>query len=125
MVGLMLLVREVRQVPPSPTVEPGKGEIAPLTDVAPASRRSVPEATPVAPRRSPRPESMRPAQPADASRSAQALPTVVVPPSLMPDPANPPQWTKERAVPGEPTPPDPFVPPEIEQDPERGRTGGD
>jgi len=44
-----------------------------------------------------------------------------VPPSLMPDPSHPPQWTRPLAVPTTPSPPDPFVPPSLVVDPERGR----
>jgi len=49
-----------------------------------------------------------------------APPAKRVPPRAMPDPTHPPQWTKPLAVPTAPKPPDPFVPPPIAVDPERG-----
>ncbi|MCG8419091.1 MAG: hypothetical protein MJE77_14240 [Proteobacteria bacterium] len=116
LVSLMLLVREVRRVPSRPAPAPGKGEVAPLTDVAPRARRTVPDNPPVVPER---------ARALDDSAAGTPTATAApaVPPALMPDPANPPQWTRSRAMPGEPTPPDPFTPPDIEQDPDRGRKG--
>jgi hypothetical protein len=109
------------QQPPRHTPEP----TAPLTDVAgPAPVVSV----------SPREEPHRrlaehppPGQPVPPPGTdtrppvPEAPPARVVLPSLMPDPAHPPQWTKPLALPSTPSPPDPSVPPPIAVDPERGR----
>lgn len=48
------------------------------------------------------------------------------PPHLFPDHQHPPQWTEPRAGPaGDPTPPDPNVPPPMEIDPSTGRAPDD
>jgi hypothetical protein len=44
----------------------------------------------------------------------------IVPPSAMPDVAHPPQWTRPRAIPGPPKPPDPWTPPTLSTSAERG-----
>jgi hypothetical protein len=102
----VVLLRELRRVPPPPTTEAGKAETAPLTDVAGPARRpwQPPTAAPVL------------AVPIEGG----APEVVAVPPSLMPDPSRPPQGTAPLATPGAPVPPDPMQPPPIEQDPERG-----
>jgi hypothetical protein len=102
------------QEPPRHTPEP----TAPLTDVAgpapvvPVSTREEP----------PRRLAERPApETATLAPVPEVPPTQVVAPSLMPDPAHPPQWTKPLALPSTPSPPDPSIPPPIAVDPERGR----
>lgn len=114
------------QAPPRRTPEP----TAPLTDVAgPAP------VAPVSPGEQPHrrlaqgPPPAQPGQPPETaptssqvpSQVPEAPPARVVAPSLMPDPAHPPQWTKPLALPSTPSPPDPLTPPPIAVDPERGR----
>lgn len=106
--ALLLAVREVRRVP-RPTHDPQ--EPAPsLTDIAPAAAR------PLAPR------GARPLAPRADEATPEALPEPVVLPTEF-DVTAPPLLTAPLAVPGEPTPPDPFVEPVIAQDPDRGRRG--
>jgi hypothetical protein len=107
-VGAIVLVNQVRGgLPTRPAAPP-----SPLTDVA-----ARPRAAPVTPDE--RPERRR--APLPPSTQPTAPPLKAVPPALMPDPAHPPQGTRPRALPGPPRPPDPFVPPPIAQDPDRGR----
>lgn len=98
------LMNQVRGGPPKPR------EVAqPLTDVAAKA-----PAIDVDPSEAPERRLARLAPSSQAVRPA-------VPPAEMPDPARPPQWTKTLAAPGPPQPPDPFVPPPIAVDPDRGR----
>ncbi len=105
--------------PPRPSTEP----TSPLTDVAgPAPAVSV------SPREEPlRRQAEQPAQPGPSPETStptpvpEAPPARVVPPSLMRDPAHPPQGTKPLALPSTPSPPDPSIPPPMQVDPERGR----
>lgn len=103
--GVMFLL-ELRRVPPLPATPTGRAEPAPLTDVAGPARRA------------------RQATAEQTSTDAAYLPPlpepVAVPPTLMPDPAHPPQGTAPLAVPGKPVPPDPMIEPELTQDPTRG-----
>ena len=103
--GVALLL-ELRRVPTRPATARGQAEAAPLTDVAGPARRTWP----------PPPAGATP-PPAPSTPLEEV---VAVPPSLMPDPANPPQGTTPLVVPGPPTPPDPMVAPAIAQDPDRG-----
>lgn len=112
--------------PPRATPEPTE----PLTDVAGAAPavQVRPEEAPHLRQVQPPAPVPQPSQPGQAQGTAEPPPPVpeappakVVPPSLMPDPANPPQWTKPLAVPSTPKPPNPFEPPPIAVDPERGR----
>lgn len=108
-IALVLLVREVRRAPPGTRAPTGgRSTTDPLTDVA---RRS-----------SPVPEVQPAPLPPVVNREGQleAPPPRYVPPADMPDPATPPQGTAPLAAPGAPQPPDPFVEPEIKQDPNRG-----
>lgn len=101
--AIAVLIAELQE-PPRHSPEP----TSPLTDVAgTAPAVGVRPAPPGAPD-SPRP-------------GPEAPPARMVPPSLMPDAANPPQWTRPLALPSTPSPPNPFVPPPIAVDPERGR----
>lgn len=117
---LFLLVREVRTAPPrdKDSADPSRKEANPLTDVAPRQRR--------VPGMGPSMDDRRAAATnEDGVEQPRAKPGPYKLPPDLPDPANPPQWTKPLAVPGEPRPPDPFTPPEIEQDPDRGRRPSD
>jgi len=115
LVFLIVLVREARKAPKgrAGATDSSKRQNSPLTDVAPrrsGTRTDRPEMN------VPRPTAV---EPRTGQPRAKAAPYVL--PADMPDPSNPPQWTKPLAVPGEPRPPDPFTPPEIAQDPDRGR----
>jgi hypothetical protein len=110
------------QEPPRHTPEP----TSPLTDVAAAAPgvELRPEEEPSARQGARSPDPLATATPgasAPVPRGPEAPPARVVPPSLMPDPANPPQGTRPLALPSTPSPPDPFMPPPIAVDPERGR----
>ncbi len=115
---LFLLVREVRTAPSSDkdSADPSRKESNPLTDVAPRQRRLS----------GPSMDTRRPAATnEDGEEQPRAKPAPYKLPPDLPDPSNPPQWTEPLAVPGEPRPPDPFTPPEIAQDPDRGRRPSD
>ena len=105
--AVAMLVYEARKPPPAP----GKGDgRAPLTDVARANQRPLegPMSAPVA-------------LPSGSAAQPEAVPAEVIPPDEMPDPAHPPRWTAPLAEPGAPVPPDPFTPPPMVVDPDRGR----
>lgn len=118
------VVMTALQQPPRRTLEPA----APLTDVAgPAPQVSVsPMEQPHVRRADVPPPGQQPGISSrtspPASQVPEAPPARVVLPSLMPDPAHPPQWTKPLALPSKPSPPDPFTPPPMAVDPERGRS---
>jgi len=80
---------------------------APLTDVAGAA-----PIVSISPSEAP----SRRVAPAEVDSAA----TKVVLPTEMRDVVHPPQWTRPRAVPGTPKPPDPSIPPPMTVDPERG-----
>jgi hypothetical protein len=105
LVAAIVLVDQLRGGPPKPRDTVSR----PLTDVA-----ARPPVVGVDPSESPE---KRLARLGPASQPAKAA----TPPREMPDPSRPPQWTEPLATPGTPQPPDPFVPPPIAVDPNRGR----
>lgn len=120
-VALILLVREVKRAPArSRSREDDRAETSPLTDVAGRSRQSLPASAHAPAPRTPG-TTAGPGGPTIGAdgRPAAAPPPYILPPDL-PDPSSPPQWTEPLATPGEPRPPDPFVEPQVAQDPNRG-----
>lgn len=107
--GTGLVIHEIRKPPRSS--ERGDGR-SPLTDVARGNEGQL-LAGPLNPLAAG-------AQPSAGQPTATA--PSPIPPDEMPDPANPPRWTKPLAEPGPPVPPDPAVPPPMVVDPDRGRS---
>jgi len=99
-------VRELRRAPPHKADDPS----APLTDVA--GKPFIADVSAA--------EARRQRQRTANGGVPELPPAPVVMPALMPDPANPPQWTAPRAMPPPPRPPNPFVPPPIAVDPTPG-----
>jgi hypothetical protein len=116
---LFLLVREVRKPPAKAGGQSAKekAETSPLTDVAPRQSRRPSESGGGKPEPAPPP----PQQTETSAYQKVAEPAPYILPPDMPRPFNHPPATPVLADPGEPTPPDPFVEPEIAQDPDRGR----
>jgi len=113
-IGAFVLLNQLRGgAPARPTPPP-----TPLTDVA-ARPRPVAVTPPEDP--AVRLARLRAASTQPLASQPTAPPAKVVLPKEMPDPSRPPQWTRPLASPGPPQPPDPFVPPPIVQDPDRGR----
>jgi hypothetical protein len=108
-VGGLFLVHEARRGPNASAVTTAAPPGEP-----PPGRRGPPR---FAPGSQPAPVAEIPIPP-----ERQLPPVVRIPPRDMPDPAHPPQFTKPLAEPNpNPVPPDPFVPPPMVQDPNRGR----
>jgi hypothetical protein len=108
LVAALVLLNQVRGGGPRHPAAPA----SPLTDVAPAPRVAPPTAAES-------PEQRLARLPPSSQPEAPAPPVVL--PKDMPDPSRPPQWTQPLTTPKAPVPPDPFKPPEIAQDPNRGR----
>jgi len=109
-IAVGFMVNEARKPPASKS---RLDRTNPLTDVARQNHGSGP--APLAP--------LLPAPAADSSPQPEAVAPDPIPPEDMADPSNPPRWTKPLAEPGPPNPPDPFTPPPMEVDPDRGRRG--
>jgi hypothetical protein len=109
------------------TVEPERKPAEPLTDVAP-ERTGAPHLSGDPHKRLEilrRERAERRKRRAGEAGEKTLPPKKVRPPELMPDPNDPPRWTRTIARPREPRPPDPSVPPPLDIDPETGRAPGE
>jgi hypothetical protein len=114
----VFLVHEVRKVPTQPPTRERTSDV-----VVPRVDRQYPTGSDLFARGAPQSQpAPGPTNEIPIPPERQLQPVKRIMPKDLPDPHNPPQYTKTLAAPpANPTPPNPFVPPPIEMNPDRSK----